>query len=362
MQNTSATQSNRNRGLRLLALDDGGIRGLSELIILEEIMKRIKQLENAESLPKPCDYFDIIGGVGTGGVIALMLGRLRMPIDKAIEKYVEFSKNVYSDRKFFGPNKFKATTFVAGMKDIMQAAGFSGEGDILMMEDDPICRCFVTALPSDHTISGARIFRSYEVKANQGYNCTVIDAARATTATPGLFKAVLIAAGSVGEKFIGVQLGFNPIKLVLDEAELAFGGFASVACLMPLDDWNSLGEIKTHSLAYLDKVKVNKDMDLLVSAMSHGPPITTIHALRGTVFLNDIQKEQINQFVQMPLPAVAPPSELFIERIDILSYLEAYFNKSTSELRLQRRFVLYGLGGAGKTQIMRKFCSEYADR
>jgi patatin-like phospholipase/acyl hydrolase len=40
--------------LCLLALDGGGVRGLSALI-------------NPDSPPKPCDYFDMIGGTSTGG-------------------------------------------------------------------------------------------------------------------------------------------------------------------------------------------------------------------------------------------------------------------------------------------------------
>ncbi|KAG6822701.1 hypothetical protein H0H92_012896, partial [Tricholoma furcatifolium] len=136
MQNLNSNQNPR--GLRLLALDDGGIRGLSELIILREIMYRLQYLEKLDSLPKPCDYFDIIGGVGTGGVIALMLGRLRMPIDIAIEKYVSFSKKVYSDVKIFKPEKFKANVFVSEMQNILEDTGFPANLSIL--EDNPSCR------------------------------------------------------------------------------------------------------------------------------------------------------------------------------------------------------------------------------
>ncbi|KAG6810020.1 hypothetical protein H0H92_013688 [Tricholoma furcatifolium] len=196
---TQLAQTQLNRGLRLLALDDGGIRGLSELIILEEIMKRLKHTEKADTVPKPCEYFDIIGGVGTGGVIALMLGRLRMPIDVAIAKYVEFSRNVYSDTKLGGREKFKAKTFVSQMKNILMSAGFSE--NILMLEDQSLCKSFVTALPAIALGGGARIFRSYEVKSNQEYNCTVIEAARATTAIPGFFKAMFIGSENMSEKF-----------------------------------------------------------------------------------------------------------------------------------------------------------------
>jgi patatin-like phospholipase/acyl hydrolase len=70
--------------LRILSLDGGGVRGISSLYILKEVMAQIKRqqrLENeSESLPPlhPCDVFDLICGTSTGGLIALMLGRLEM--------------------------------------------------------------------------------------------------------------------------------------------------------------------------------------------------------------------------------------------------------------------------------------------
>jgi patatin-like phospholipase/acyl hydrolase len=49
--------------LPLTSEDGGGIRGLSSLIILKYLMKRV----NSQSPPKPCEYFDLIGGTSTGG-------------------------------------------------------------------------------------------------------------------------------------------------------------------------------------------------------------------------------------------------------------------------------------------------------
>jgi patatin-like phospholipase/acyl hydrolase len=63
---------------RILALDGGGVRGLSSLLILREIMEEIERQSGAERTPLPCEYFDLIGGTSTGGLIAIMLGRLRM--------------------------------------------------------------------------------------------------------------------------------------------------------------------------------------------------------------------------------------------------------------------------------------------
>jgi patatin-like phospholipase/acyl hydrolase len=49
--------------IRLLSLDGSGVRGLSALMILEKLMEAV----NPKAPPKPCDYFDMIGGTSTGG-------------------------------------------------------------------------------------------------------------------------------------------------------------------------------------------------------------------------------------------------------------------------------------------------------
>ena len=70
---------------RILALDGGGVRGLSSLLIIEKLMHEIQRImvHNGHAtadgaLPLPCEYFDLICGTSTGGLIAIMLGRLRM--------------------------------------------------------------------------------------------------------------------------------------------------------------------------------------------------------------------------------------------------------------------------------------------
>jgi hypothetical protein len=56
-------------GLRLLSLDGGGIRGLSSLYILQNLLQRLNSDRQNSNLPslKPCELFDLIGGTSTGG-------------------------------------------------------------------------------------------------------------------------------------------------------------------------------------------------------------------------------------------------------------------------------------------------------
>ena len=71
---TSYTKSSRyllampGQELRLLTLNGGGVRGLSSLIILDQLIETI----DLDSPPKLCDYFNMIGGTSTGGLVVIL--------------------------------------------------------------------------------------------------------------------------------------------------------------------------------------------------------------------------------------------------------------------------------------------------
>ena len=55
------------QSLTRMSLDGGGVRGISEAVMLHEIMTRLQKELGLKKLPKPCDYFHLIGGTSTGG-------------------------------------------------------------------------------------------------------------------------------------------------------------------------------------------------------------------------------------------------------------------------------------------------------
>ena len=59
-----------------------------------------------------------------------------------------------------------------------------------------------------------------------------------------------------------------------------------------------------------------------------------------------------------------PPTETFTGRYEYLRAIEASFQfpKTSVELGRQRRYVLYGTGGMGKTQVALKFLDENRER
>jgi len=115
--------------LRLLSLDGGGVRGLASLYMLRKILSLVGS-------PKPCVYFDMICGTSTGGLIAIMLGRLEMSVDQCIEAYTGLMDVVFDpkDRKL--PFKirngkvqprYKTKYMEKAIKQVMSNAGWTSD-------------------------------------------------------------------------------------------------------------------------------------------------------------------------------------------------------------------------------------------
>src|ERR1700759_4388292 len=88
------------------------------LIILQELMHRtFVEMEGRaprrHEIPKPCDHFDLIVGTGTGGLIALMLGRLRLSIDTCKDVYVRMTRRVFETDKTIAGIPIRSTLFKA---------------------------------------------------------------------------------------------------------------------------------------------------------------------------------------------------------------------------------------------------------
>ncbi|KAI0269329.1 acyl transferase/acyl hydrolase/lysophospholipase [Gloeopeniophorella convolvens] len=237
------------RSLRLLSLDGGGVGGISALLILKELMWRVKANDKLDNVPLPCHYFDLVGGTSTGGLIALMLGRLRMTIDEAIQSYAKLAQDVFSEVKRGRSERFKAHKLEHFIKEMVRI--HTGDANSRMMDSGDsagrVCRTFVCAM-SAHNLNGTipTIFRTYTAPKNQTVDCMIWEAARATSASPALFKSIQIGLHGVEETFIGGSVGCNnPAATVLSEAELVFGQHAPISCIISI----GAGHPKTISLS-----------------------------------------------------------------------------------------------------------------
>jgi predicted acylesterase/phospholipase RssA len=79
-----------------------------------------------------------------------------------------------------------------------------------------------------------RLFRTYSVDKNESFDCTIWEAARATSAAPTFFKQIMIGIPPMLEPFVDGGMGCNnPIKQVLKEAELVFP-HQHIACVISI--------------------------------------------------------------------------------------------------------------------------------
>jgi len=94
------------------------VRGYSMLIIIQELMHRTYvecegRAPRRDQIPKPADHFDLICGTGTGGLIAIMLGRLRLDLETCKEVYVRMTRKVFETDKTIAGIPYKSTLFKA---------------------------------------------------------------------------------------------------------------------------------------------------------------------------------------------------------------------------------------------------------
>ena len=69
---------------------------MSQLRILDEFMLRLAfKLDVEVDELRPADYFDLMGGVGFGGLVALLLGRLRMTTSQAMEELAAIGTEIF---------------------------------------------------------------------------------------------------------------------------------------------------------------------------------------------------------------------------------------------------------------------------
>ena len=95
-------------------------------IILKKLMMLIQKRMHLDEEPLPQDHFDLIAGSGTGGLLAIMLGRLGMSATQCATKYADLAGEVFPDSDMKShtamiPEKgcFSATTLKNAVKRII---------------------------------------------------------------------------------------------------------------------------------------------------------------------------------------------------------------------------------------------------
>ncbi|KAF7883637.1 uncharacterized protein EAF02_005557 [Botrytis sinoallii] len=338
--------------LRLLSLDGGGIRGLSELIILDEIMNCLKYALKSPVDLLPADYFDMICGTNTGGLIVLLLERLRFSTAKAIRCYASLGKEIFKNKrsKSWHGYSFESSNMERAIKNLLEVKYGHGHGDDRMLADEEesrhSCKAFVCAVNSSHMEGDPTKFRTWSVAKDRSLNCKIWEAARATCAAPRFFQSIFIEENGIDKDpnshkrglfscilSIGAgipkALGFTRPKSLKEkvapmsladvlkgmatstekeaaEMEKKYGNIPGVYHRINvgrdigdigLEELEELGQVASHTRAYLRKDGISRQIDGIVAALAHKTqPGIRLHQLGS----NHITLPSVTQHICFP--------------------------------------------------------------
>ncbi len=207
--------------IRILSVDGGGIRGVLPGTILMQLEKILQQKDN-NSTRKLGDYFDMIAGTSTGGILAclyLMPGENRKAKYSAAEAVDLYIKNGH-------------TIFDRTLKEKVLSAGgifhqkYSHDALYGLLTsyfgDETLNNFIKPSLITSYEITDRKsvFFTSADACADDMYNFKIRDVARATSAAPTYFAPAHIQSlnGQLYTLVDGGMFANNPALCAYAEA------------------------------------------------------------------------------------------------------------------------------------------------
>ncbi|RXW15249.1 hypothetical protein EST38_g10606 [Candolleomyces aberdarensis] len=181
--------------LRALSLDGGGFRGLGMLYVLDAITKaaNARNRKPADPQLKPHEIFDIILGSSTGGLVAVLVGRLGLDCEKAIAEYKALATALFGTSRpefmktLLANKQFDAATIAKYDAAVAKLAGSAQD-----FYTDPVNN-------AKSGLGVAPLVPSFE---NSPYSSwKVHDVIRATTAAARYLPAYAPPSGPAGKEF-----------------------------------------------------------------------------------------------------------------------------------------------------------------
>ncbi|KAL2263402.1 hypothetical protein VTK26DRAFT_6944 [Humicola hyalothermophila] len=290
----------KDEAIKLLSLDGGSIQeGYGFLLVLHAIMTRLKESQGLTEVPEPYRYFDMIAGTGMGGLIAIMLGRLRMSAEEAFWEYLECVKKVLSVLNV--TKKSRAAALRQFIDDLVRRRRL---GDWLIGPGrrwNSRGRCLVPIMPAKQTRELRRL-RSYHSNNVKGFaaHIKIREAVQATTAVSFDLEPVRLPVPyNTSDYFADTATGCrNPADQLLEEAAYFFGTAKKFGCLISIGT-RARPAKSTASSAQRDLIRVSECLEeppgtlehLIVDSEGHG----CLHAKLG-IYPNSYFRFNVDDF------------------------------------------------------------------
>ncbi|KAF2134377.1 hypothetical protein P153DRAFT_402048 [Dothidotthia symphoricarpi CBS 119687] len=212
-------------GVRVLSLDGGGMRG----IVILEVLRQVQE-ELGGRIPIQ-DFFDLVVGTSTGGILALGLGIKNWSVNHCISLFLRLVEKAFTP-KFLGGVSFGTTKFRTQPLEEALSECFGDEAIFGGVPEASVgCARKVAVTAATDTGEQAVIFTNYNrvddeqigyqlVRPDDPKNDLMIrEAARATSAAPTFFKPFRNTRTMEG--FLdGAVFHNNPVRIANYESKL----------------------------------------------------------------------------------------------------------------------------------------------
>ncbi|KAH8795927.1 WD40-repeat-containing domain protein [Flagelloscypha sp. PMI_526] len=219
--------SDQKPGIALLSLDGGrweNLGALTQIHVVEDILQAYEVDSNLQTgSVRVCNVFDFVLGTGTGGLVACMLGPLKMSTKDAKETYLRIRGSDFLAKKEMSE---RAEILKGALKGFLDSQTEDTESlmSATQMADlvklTPDCKFAVTAMAAAN-LSKPIMLRAYQGRGSS-VQCTLLEALLATLSDAQTLPPVPIGAG-ISESFVATTIGHcNPTTNLLEEIPSIF--------------------------------------------------------------------------------------------------------------------------------------------
>ncbi|XP_066149035.1 calcium-independent phospholipase A2-gamma-like isoform X2 [Euwallacea fornicatus] len=209
------------RGIRILSIDGGGIRG----VLVLEMLKKLEELTGK----RVYEIFDFFCGVSTGAILTYSMGVHLRKLEDIIMRYEALSQEIFNQSRIFGTSKlvwshayYDTALWEKKLKEYL------GNENLISTSRGPLCPkiCVVSAIVNQSQLS-AYTFRNYALpwrfqsEYEGTFNAQVWEAARASAAAPTFFEEFRI--NDLIHQDGGILVN-NPTAIAIHEAKLLWPG------------------------------------------------------------------------------------------------------------------------------------------
>lgn len=293
-------------------LDGDPFRSYYQLEILRQLFHRLKYDTQGQEELAPCRYFDLIGGTGHGGLLAILLGRLHMTVSQAHSAYLAITTAMRGEST--GQERLEGV-----FKHVLATQGLDEATKMLENPESNACgHCktlaFSVSEPKakyysypgacDRSQSDATIYEAllhlttFDDHGPKGESCTVISSNKLSQPSCRVLQEAEVAFGHDAEVAVIVSIGTNrrcdsQKDMICPENDVSTAGmegvyFQFVVNEFPIPPGDEVGHAKaakSFTILYLERDEVSEKLDEVIRKLRSRKGLYSCHEL--TNFLRE---------------------------------------------------------------------------